>query len=335
VYLRVKQNRVSDVINVQTADLVECDVRVVYQLDFEGDDPKKWFDVEDYVKFITDNCRSRLRNAAKKLGIEEFHENYIDIVRDTILGKVPEAAEGAENPKRAGRFFSENASRIYEVDVLELTIGNDEIRRLLIEAQRDAVKDTLELRKQRRLLIVVEETEQHARQTAEFEAETKMQRMTIDAKEKVQRDAIGDAELNRRQARIQNELEGEQNAEEMRKQITEAVLVYKKLDDEFIAMQVQRKLDQSQEVLAAETASYVARAEAISSDLIASLQQLAATGSAKEIAEAMGIPAYLNGESPYSMLHRMLAGTGLDKFLPKPPTNGGSNPSYDEPNISQ
>ncbi|KKL20459.1 hypothetical protein LCGC14_2455250, partial [marine sediment metagenome] len=50
VYLRVKQNRVSDIINVQTADLVDCNVRVIYQLDFEGDDPQKWFNVEDYVK---------------------------------------------------------------------------------------------------------------------------------------------------------------------------------------------------------------------------------------------------------------------------------------------
>lgn len=328
VYLRVKQNRVSDIIDVQTGDLVDCNVKVVYQINFEGDDPMKWFDVEDYVKFLTDNCRSRLRNAAKKLGIEEFHEKYIDIVRDTILG-------AQEDGKREGRFFSENASRIYEVDVLELEIGNDEIRQLLVDAQRDAVKDTLELRKQRRLLEVVEETEKHARQTAVFEADTKMQRMEIDAKEKIERDAIGDAELERRQDRIQNELEGEQSAEEMRKQITEAVLAYQKLDDEFAAMQVQRKLNQSQEVLAAETASYVARAGAISSDLIAALQQVATSGSAEKIAEAMGIPAYLNGESPFAMLRRMLAGTNLEKFLPAPPTNGGGTASHSEPSLRQ
>lgn len=324
VYLRVKQNRVSDVITVQTADLVDCDIRVVYQLDFEGDNPEKWFDVEDYVKFITDNCRSRLRNAAKKLGIEEFHTDYIDIVRDTILG-------AQEDGTREGRVFPENACRIYEVDVLGLEIGNDEIARLLVDAQRDAVRDTLELRKQRRLLAVVEETEGHARKTAQLEAETKMQRLLLDAKEKEERDAISNSELERRQDRKQKELAGEQTEEDLRKSITEAVLAYKRLDDEFVAMQAQRKLDQSQVILEAETKSYVQRAEAIQSDLIASLQQLAATGSAEKIAEALGIPSYLNGESPFAMLHRLLAGTGLEKHLPMPPTNGGGKALLDPP----
>jgi major vault protein len=319
VYLRVKQNRVSDIIKVQTKDLVECEVRVVYQLDFEGDDPMKWFDVEDYVKFITDHCRSRLRNAAKKLGIEEFHADYIDIVRDTILGK-------SEDGAREGRAFEENACRIYEVDVLELEIGNAEIRELLVQAQRDTVKDTLELRKQRRLLEVVRETEQHARETASLEATTKMEKMALEAKESETRDTIRDDELKRSHERDQQEMQAKLAAEELQQTITEAALAYQKLEDDFAATQEQRKLDIHTAAVQVETASYVERANAVSADLVAAIQQGVAMGSMEKIAESLGVASYLEGESLYAVLHRMLAGTDLAKHIPVPPTNGGSKP---------
>ena len=52
-YLRVSNNKVSDVISAETEDLVQVKVQLSYQVDFEGD-PKKWFNVENYVKFLTD-----------------------------------------------------------------------------------------------------------------------------------------------------------------------------------------------------------------------------------------------------------------------------------------
>lgn len=315
VYLRVKQNRVSDIIKVQTADLVDCAVRVIHQLDFEGEDSEKWFDVEDYVKFITDNCRSRLRNAVKKLGIEEFHANYIDIVRNTILG-------AQEDGKRTGRYFEENACRIYEVDVLDLEIGNAEIRDLLVEAQRNTVRDTLELRHAQQQLELTREREKNTREAAQFKSATVLRRLELESAEKEAKDQVTLAELERHQQREEKQLQDSKIRAELQQQITEAVLAYKKLDDDFEASVEQRRIDQSASIANTETEAYVKRASAIQQGLIEALQTLARTGMAKEMVENLGVASYLQGESVYATLQRLFAGSGFEQYLPKPPSNG-------------
>lgn len=329
VYLRVKQNRVSDTIMVQTADLVDCAVKVIYQLDFEGDDPTKWFDVEDYVKFITDNCRSRLRNAAKKLGIEEFHTNYIDIVRDTIMGTTGEAG-------RPGRVFPENASRIYEVDVLEMTIGNAEINELLIQAQRDTVRDTLAVRRQYQQLAVAREREQNTRETALLAAETAAQQLAINVKRDQERDAATLESMERKQQREAQDLEGQQAAEEQQRKIMEAVLQYKELAADFEEQENRRKLDINTAETQVSTEAHVAKQMAIQPELVAAIQTLAASGLATTMAKELGVAAYLDGESVFAQMHRVFKGTGFEQYLPSKPSNGSSTPgNLDSPGSTQ
>src|SRR5690606_29222472 len=56
VYLRVLNNKVSDLVEVETRDLVRVQIQLSYRVNFEGD-PNKWFEVENYVKFLTDHLR--------------------------------------------------------------------------------------------------------------------------------------------------------------------------------------------------------------------------------------------------------------------------------------
>ena len=125
----------------QTRDLVKVQVKVSYRANFEGttdDDKARWWDVENYVKVLTDHCRSRLRNAAKRVDLLEFYTNTIDIVRDTILG-------ANNDGERAGLLFPENGLRVYDVEVLSVDIQDGQISDLLIGAQTEALTGAIQL----------------------------------------------------------------------------------------------------------------------------------------------------------------------------------------------
>jgi len=138
-YLQTKNNVVSDIITVETKDLIKVDVRLSYKVNFIGDN-KKWFNVSDYVKLLCQHMRSLVRNAVKKIDIEEFNNKATDIIRDTILGK---SLEG----KRTGRHFDENEMDIYDVEVLNINIDDDDIADMLIENQHDIVEQNLKIAK--------------------------------------------------------------------------------------------------------------------------------------------------------------------------------------------
>jgi major vault protein len=136
-YLQTKNNVVSDIISVETKDLIAVSIRLSYKVNFEGDN-KIWFNVSDYVKLLTQHMRSLVRNVVKKHTVENFNDKAADIIRDIILGE-------AKDGKRAGRAFTENGMRIYDVEVLNVEIQNEDIAEMLIENQHDIVQQNLRI----------------------------------------------------------------------------------------------------------------------------------------------------------------------------------------------
>lgn len=139
VYLQVKNNRVSDIVDSTTKDMVNISARVNYRLHFEGD-PKLWFSVDNYVKFLTQNLRSIIRNEIKKHTIQDVSDNIASIIRDLILGKTSE-----KQSERPGRKFEENGMHVIDVEILSLEIGDDRIRSQLQGAQYQAIENTLKV----------------------------------------------------------------------------------------------------------------------------------------------------------------------------------------------
>lgn len=138
VYLQTTNNIVSDIVECETKDMVSLKIKISYRVNFEKENKDKWFIVPNYVKLLTQNCASILRNAIKKVPIAEFNENGVDIIRNIILGT------STEGTKRSGRKFEENGMHIYDVEVLGITIGDLEIDNLLKEVQRDSIANAIE-----------------------------------------------------------------------------------------------------------------------------------------------------------------------------------------------
>jgi major vault protein len=310
-YLRVLHNKVSDMVNAETSDLCNVQLHVSYRVNFEGV-PERWFDVENYVKFLTDHMRSLLRNAIKQMGIEQFNVHAIDIIRDTVLGRP------GEDGKRKGRVFDENGMRIYDVEVLNVTIGDEKIAALLTTAQHTVVNQTLEVAADRRRLEFVRQAEAIKQQVNDAVTRTRQQEMEIKTEEVkkalglklVEIQAQYDAQLKTLEARLR-----EQQA---LTQINDGELARRSATLDLEVATEQRRQDQRLAELKAEVNAVVEKARAVSPELVAALQGFSDRALVEKVAESMAPLAILGGQSVVEVLAKLLKGSPLEKVLSLP-----------------
>ena len=165
VYLQTENNIVSDIIDAETKDLVDVKIRLSYRVNFTGDN-KKWFNVSNYVKLMTQHLRSIVRNRVKKITIEDFNNDAADILRDTILGPAE------EGKKRLGKTFTENGMHVYDIEVLNITIGDQEISYFLKDYQKHIVQQNLKMNKIQKDLDYTKKEELITREIYEEKSKT-------------------------------------------------------------------------------------------------------------------------------------------------------------------
>ena len=331
VFLKTTANMVSDIVEVETRDFCRLNVKLSYRVSFEGD-PNAWFNVDNYVKFLCDHMRSRVRAAVQKFGIEEFYGNHADILRDIVLGKSP-----AKGEARTGMLFTENGMRIYDVEVLGVAMQNPDVEKLLVAAQRDVIQNTLVLATERRKLSYIQESEDIKRLVAETNAETRKRSMELqaeEAKRKLELDLTiissnAKAESERisteaaaAAARTANELLSERATAE----VTAVQLeVQAKADAQRLQVAQQNQVLELQK-LEAQVQALVEKAKAVSPDLVAALSAFGERAMVEKVAESMAPLSILGGGSVVDVLKKLLEGTSLAKQL-EPVTNGTSTGS--------
>ena len=299
VYLRVMHNQVSDLVDVTTKDLVTAQLKISYRVNFTGD-PVHWFRVENYVKYLTDHGRSLLRAVTKRHGVEDFYANHIQIVRDALLGAKPDGG------KRAGLSFEENGMHAYDVEVLDLKLGDAQIAQLLYDAQHETVKTALSLGAAVRTLETDRRLAEIDIATKQLEADEVKRRFQL-----MQAKLLSEADLSTQRWDLK-EAELERAAME-----GEAARVQEKAD---LDLDLQRKRQDQVlriQLLEAEAASLLKRAEAIGPDLVAALQAFGSQMVTTEAAKAMAPLALLGGRSIADVLTRLFSGTHLGDALAK------------------
>ena len=199
VYLRHENNKVSDLINVETKDFVRATVKVSYCVDFDKDHMDKWFAVDNYVKYLTDRVRSLLKRAAKDYTIYDFYQNYSDIVRNVTLGINPDAEAGeCEHSKHHNhRFFAENGMFIHDVEVLSIEVQRD-VENMILDKQTDMIRQVLELADAQREAEIAEALSVAEKKKQELRTQELVNKMELQKKEAATKLAI-QAEINRKQ----------------------------------------------------------------------------------------------------------------------------------------
>jgi major vault protein len=308
VYLKVLHNKISDMVKAESSDFCQVNIHLSYRVNFEGE-PEKWFNVENYVKFLTDHLRSVIRNAVRKYKIMDFYANGISIIRDTVLGVA------GENGKRNGRRFEENGMHIYDVEVFDIKLGDANIEKMLISAEQDVIRQNLEIASEKRKLELTEEVENVSRKISESKSQTKQQALELQKieikKELESKMAAIEAEIKSRQRSLDAKLA----EQDLIAKISSSELAIEKERQAFTLDVEKQQLELYLAELKGEVEAVVAKASAISPDLVAALQAFSDRALAEKVATSMAPLSILGGKSVAEIFANMLKGTVLGNTL--------------------
>lgn len=311
-FLRVLNNQVSDIITASTADDIEVKIRTSYRVNFAPEYKDKWFDAENYVKLLCDHVRSKVRNVVKKMGIQEFTDKYIDLLRDTVLGV--STGEGEQRKPRPGLLFKENGAYIYDVEVLGLEIGDREISSLLAVAQRQTIQDTLRLSQSQRQLIMSEEQEKINQKLEEIRANTALQKIQLQQRVLSESTILQLAELQSETEKYKGKQESEAEKQKIVDIANKSELERSRLGYEQELSKLKEQLALKLQELDADTKNLAERTQAVTPDLIAAMQRFSDSALVEKMAQSMSPLAILGGNSIADVLNNLLKGTGLEKL---------------------
>lgn len=320
-YLRVSSNRVSDVVIVETSDHVRVLLKLVHQVDFEGD-PGRWFSVENYVKHLCDHARSVLKGAVRKVPIERFYADAAAIVRGAILG-----APIAEGGRRPGMTFEANGMRVTDVEVLDASITDDKVSAMLATAQREAVESAVTSARDERAAADLERREQLARRQASAKEETAARVDALTRAQLERRYDLQQAESGFKEALAQQEHDRTVAAEDVA-DLAHARQLRRKEQELRLAVQADReRMEIERERLRAEVEAAVTRFGAAQGGFSEALLALSNQDTLVKVAEAMSVQNFVGGKTLTDVLDRIFEGTPLSGAVEKVKALAGRGPT--------
>ncbi len=304
VFLRVLNNKVSDGCVVETSDHVAVTLAYSMRVNFEGE-PLRWFEVENYVKFLCDHVRSVLKGAIKKHTIEGFYAQSVELIRDSILGKPDDKGV------RHGMLFSENGMRVTDVEILDVRIDDEAIATLLGQAQHEAVQSNIAILRARRGLEMTENQEAIARGEAEARAETAKRLAELEVAATADR-------LRVALAAVQSEIDratAQKQAADARNVVADtehaAALARQKSAAELDTQIASAKQELVLAALKAEVDAAVARFGAAQGGFSEALLALSNREVLAKVAEAMSVQHFVGGKTLTDVIDKVFAGTPL------------------------
>lgn len=317
VYLRHENNKVSDVINIETKDFVRAEVKVSYCVDFDKSYMDKWFNVENYVKYLCDRERALIKREAKKYTIEEFYQNYSDIVHDVAINNVKSSniEDKERSPHDGHRFFKENGMYVHDCEVLSIRVENS-IANLLEKQQYEMVSKALELANADRRIEVAKALAKADEETIELKHKAKLYEISLKAEaDRFAFDAK--AEITRREeAEAQARVEAKRDMQVVLDAIQSAELAREKekTDARLARDKEYAELENAKQKAYAETVKTIM--ESISDDLVAALTTSSKDAATAKIAESLAPYALAGGdESVSDVVNKILRGTTLEDTL--------------------
>ena len=310
VFLRHENNRVSDIINVQTSDFVTSQIKVSYMVDFDPSMMDKWFSVDNYIKHLCDWARATVKRAIREVNISELCNNYNDIVRKAL--KDSDAIEGPNY----FHLFRENGMKLMDIEVLSMEV-EEEIQAMINEHQEKIVSRTLDLVAAQQSTDVEKEIVELNRKKAEINADYtrfKMER---------------EHELDMYQQDLS--MKEEAARDEATKQHKQALCDIQTLEDTIFAAKMERdkaareaeiahkeKLAEIEAKREADSANAMTTVlSAIGPDLAAALNCANNQEIVNAIAGSIAPYAVANGESVAEAVDRLLRGSGMEDILAK------------------
>jgi hypothetical protein len=297
-FLQVAGNKVSDQLVVRTADHVELELRLSYRVSFTskpGTDDARWFNVSNYVALLCDHLGSLVRGAVRNTTIDRFHADSTEVIRGAVLGE-------KKGEKRAGREFEENGMLVYDVEVLEVRILDEDVETLLTSAQRSAIESEV-LRRGQQLRLVDEQAKESVnRAVADAQRQTLDSTLALELARRALTAAVGEAAVETHRIARLGRARVEADALEVESQAR--------------AQAAARDAKLTERELEARVQAFRGQMEALQPELIATLKSLGQQELALRLTEHLSPLAILGGESVVEVAQRLLAGLPVTQVLP-------------------
>ena len=306
VFLRHENNKVSDIVDVETKDFVHAKVKVSYSVDFDVKCKDKWFNVENYVKYLCDCQRALIKREVKKYTIEEFYQNYSEIVRNVAIA--------AADVESTGRFFEENGMRVSDCEVLNIYVENA-IADLLSQHQEDMVAKALKLSDATKRVELAKKLADAEKAEQAVRYQQLENKMILERDESLKRLEI-ESEINRvKEAESEAHKNAELASQGVLDMIKTAELNRKKSEAEFNLATKKAEADIEKAKQEAYAKTIVEIMKAVSPDLIAAMNSKANADMLEAVSGAMAPYAIANGESIADTVNKLLRGTSLESII--------------------
>lgn len=313
VYLRHENNKISDVINIETKDFVKASIKVSYCVDFDPDYQDRWFNVENYVKYLCDRERSLMKREAKNYTIEEFYQNYVTIIRDIAIDNC--SSEDTDENAHIGRFFPENGMYVHDVEVLSIDI-EAEIEEMLTRHQMEMVEQSLRLADAEKRVDVAEKLALAEQAEQELRSTQLRNKLSLQREEALHKMNI-QSELNRKdEAEKMTAKVAEQDMQVILDAINNAKLERERVTNEarLNNMRAEAEIEKARQDAYAETVAKIMAS--IGPDLVAAMNAKTNAEMTKAIATSIS-PYALAGdnESVSDVVNKLLRGTSLEDIV--------------------
>jgi major vault protein len=302
VYLSTFSNAVTDILTVESADMVSLSLKLKYLVRFSGDSDE-WFNISNYVKYLTDHMRSLIATAIRKTNVRDFYSNSLDIIKDIVLGESGE------------KLFIENNMVIYDVDLLDVRILDDEIDNALRDIPQKLLTLNLELEQKQLENGIRINLEELSRALMNASNESKV--LSIDL-EYAQKNRTITSESDYVKAKNEVDMyiaEASRDISSIKNQIKEDSVFSTnkcdKLNEEILSLVLDREIKE----LETRSECSVSMLNSVQPQLIATLQQLADTGLLQQLAPHLAPLAIIKDTSIIGTARALLKDTPLETAL--------------------
>ena len=307
-FLRHENNRVSDIINIETSDFVNAEVKVSYHINFDESMMDKWFSVDNYVKHLCEWGRSVVKKAAKNFSFTEFYASYQDI----ILAALKDTDEKTAYLHQ----FTENGMTLTGIEILSIH-ADATIQAMIDEHQREIIDADLELNAAINTATIEAELDRLNRQKIDLDTEYKQF-------EKDKQHELRMAEIERASALSQAKEEEDQRVAQAKIELQELQDLIFKAEQDRIAAQREADIAYQTEMDKLQLAKEEAAAKnmetvltALGPDLAAALNLKGNQAILEKIAESISPYAVATGGSVSDAINKLVRGTTLESVLEK------------------
>ena len=311
-FLQIENNRVSDIINVQTSDSVAVEIHLSYCVSFLKEYKDSWFAINNYVKYLCDNMRSLVKREVRKYSIKDFYAKSTEIIRNIVLDTETEK-------ELFGRFFSANGMLVNDVDIIKVTVERT-YERLLENHQAELIQKSIDLADAETQMKAVKDLAEMTRQKADIENQAELYRIQRQKEE-------AEAEMQYKEAIQVKKREAEAAAAQAKKDLQEVLNAIQTAE---VAREKEKhaaEIAHAKELAEIEKAKQEAYAEtvnkimsSISPDLVAAISASSNAELLKEGMKNMSPYAIANGESVADTVNKLMRGTSLEDVLDKAST---------------